>query len=380
MMISYSQNHEDVLLNRAFRNVDNGFYVDIGAGDPEYLSVTKAFYDRGWSGINVEPTTVFNKLASSRERDVNLQMAVGTAPGWTAFHELDEYPECSGSSIASPLAGALKTSYRVPQRPLSEILDRHTNGRVIHFLKIDVEGSELDVIKSADWDRYRPVVLVVEATHPVSEDPSHEVWEPLIISHGYEHTWFDGINRWYVRNESPEIKGVFSRPVNTFDQFIPHKGATLHDATTAETESAEKIAELQFHLARLEHLVSERTLVIEKLTQQTEKAQGRVERPHGSRLMTQFNAWFRRDKPAGTPLPPRPKRAGKLDFTLILQGELDAIPELLKIPVLDRQTVRDTVASLRKLAACARARQLAGGFPFERELESLTEGLARLVK
>ena len=54
-MISYAQNQEDVLLRREFPDCTNGFYIDVGANDPVWDSVTKHFYDRGWHGINIEP-------------------------------------------------------------------------------------------------------------------------------------------------------------------------------------------------------------------------------------------------------------------------------------------------------------------------------------
>lgn len=53
--ISYAQNLEDVILFRALKGVEQGFYIDAGAQDPEIDSVTKAFYERGWRGINIEP-------------------------------------------------------------------------------------------------------------------------------------------------------------------------------------------------------------------------------------------------------------------------------------------------------------------------------------
>jgi hypothetical protein len=75
-MTSYAQNREDVILNRIFKDVKDGFYIDIGAYHPAVASVTKAFYDRGWSGINVEPGSVFDELERARPRDVNLKAAV----------------------------------------------------------------------------------------------------------------------------------------------------------------------------------------------------------------------------------------------------------------------------------------------------------------
>ena len=61
MMISYAQNFEDVILQRVFHTCDQGRYIDIGGYDPTIDSVTKHFYDRGWSGVNVEPVARFHK-------------------------------------------------------------------------------------------------------------------------------------------------------------------------------------------------------------------------------------------------------------------------------------------------------------------------------
>ena len=68
--VSYAQNCEDVLLHRAFGKQETGFYVDVGASDPVDGSTTKAFYDRGWSGIDVEPGAVFAELVAARPRDI----------------------------------------------------------------------------------------------------------------------------------------------------------------------------------------------------------------------------------------------------------------------------------------------------------------------
>src|SRR2546422_7104389 len=74
---SYSQNAEDVRLWRVLQDLDDGFYVDVGAGHPNLDSVTQLFYERGWSGINIEPGPHYADLAENRPRDVNLRVAVG---------------------------------------------------------------------------------------------------------------------------------------------------------------------------------------------------------------------------------------------------------------------------------------------------------------
>ena len=79
---SYSQFYEDLILYSIFYDINNGFYIDIGANDPNDISVTKAFYMIGWNGINIEPLPdKFKELAKIRKKDVNLNIAVGESKG-----------------------------------------------------------------------------------------------------------------------------------------------------------------------------------------------------------------------------------------------------------------------------------------------------------
>src|SRR5213592_2165760 len=97
-IVSYAQNGEDVLLDRALRTQPPGFYIDVGANDPVIDSVTKMFYDRGWRGINVEPGAIFARLAAARPRDVNIQMALSDRAGTREFYE---FPDAGGLSTLS---------------------------------------------------------------------------------------------------------------------------------------------------------------------------------------------------------------------------------------------------------------------------------------
>ena len=79
---TYSQFYEDLILLCAFYDVQKGFYIDIGANDPERISVTKAFYLKGWNGINIEPLPdKYSSLLQKRPRDINLQIGVGKNKG-----------------------------------------------------------------------------------------------------------------------------------------------------------------------------------------------------------------------------------------------------------------------------------------------------------
>ena len=94
--ISYAQNCEDVLLNRVFRDKVDGFYIDIGALHPTSDSVTKAFYNRGWCGINIEPIQEYYRVfCQDRSRDINLNIAVNSQ-----FHGIKlERQKCHKTTI-----------------------------------------------------------------------------------------------------------------------------------------------------------------------------------------------------------------------------------------------------------------------------------------
>jgi FkbM family methyltransferase len=223
--VSYAQNREDVLLGRALPGAA-GFYIDVGAADPVELSVTKWFYDRGWSGVNVEPQPgYFAALSAARPRDVNLNALVSDAPREVTFYEFPDHPLLStpDAAVAAKYraAGERVEPRAVPAVTLAEVCERHARGP-IDFLKIDVEGHEPAVLRGADFTRWRPVVLVVEATEAESQVPNHHGWEGLVLAADYRFAAFDGLNRYYVRAEDADrLVPVLRVPVNLFDEYVP---------------------------------------------------------------------------------------------------------------------------------------------------------------
>jgi FkbM family methyltransferase len=223
-MISYAQNREDVLLQRVFREREHGFYVDVGAFDPSLGSLTKHFYDKGWRGINIEPGQVFERLRAERPGDINLNVAISDQCGLVTFYE--HPPDPGTSTLVAVLDPALahcragRVARCVEATTLRQVLERFQPGE-IDFLKIDVEGHERQVLLGNDWGRFRPRVLVIEATLPYSNTPCHERWEEVILQAGYFYAHFDGLNRYYVREEDAALLGEFAAPVNVLDQYVP---------------------------------------------------------------------------------------------------------------------------------------------------------------
>ena len=225
--ISYSQNAEDVLLWRALGHVKHGFYIDVGANDPEEHSVTKAFYDAGWRGISIEPLPSFHQaFLEQRPRDVNLAIAAGSANGELTLYDTPQVrgwasPEQSVAELHRS-EGHEVVELTVPVRTLASVCEEHVQGRQIHFLKIDVEGFEGEVLKGMDFARWRPWVLVIEATLPNSRETNHASWEHMVTSQGYRFVWFDGLNRYYVAEEHSELAQHFGIQPNVFDDYISH--------------------------------------------------------------------------------------------------------------------------------------------------------------
>jgi FkbM family methyltransferase len=223
-MISYAQNFEDVMIARLFDAGYCGFYVDIGAAHPGFLSVTRHFYDQGWSGINVEPTFRFYPLlCEARPRDINLQCAIGNGPGLVTLYEIPKFAENSTleRAVADHLAASelTVTPHEVEVVRLADVCDTHVKDRTIDFMKIDVEGGELGVLQSGDWERFRPRLLIVEATAVNSRDENWWTWEPILIKANYHKVWFDGLNNFYLRGEDLELRHAFRLPPNIHDGF-----------------------------------------------------------------------------------------------------------------------------------------------------------------
>lgn len=221
--ISYAQNFEDIRLWRIFKSISHGFYIDVGANDPVRDSVTKAFYDHGWSGINVEPMpTYFEALCEQRPRDVNLQCVAGETASDLIFYNV---PDSGLSTLDLSLAQSYSATghkvieQKVESRTLASICEEHVNGREIHFLKIDVEGHEQTVLRGMDFKKWRPWVLIIETPWD-----RNQTWESLVLDAGYHSVLFDGINTYYLAQERLDFKPGFDLPPCNLDEFQFCKG------------------------------------------------------------------------------------------------------------------------------------------------------------
>jgi FkbM family methyltransferase len=212
----YSQFYEDYILGYVFKAQKRGFYVDVGANDPDKSSVTKYFYLAGWRGINIEPIPeLVEKLNKSRPEDTNKGVAISDRPG-----KLTLYKGVGATSGLSTLSPKIAASHRakgfaftkidVPVTTLTVVLDEHAKDKPeITFLNVDVEGFEKQVLSGIDFKRYHPRVIMAESTAPLTQNATHQVWESILLKNGYIFAMDDGLNRYYVHGSQESLLPKF---------------------------------------------------------------------------------------------------------------------------------------------------------------------------
>lgn len=253
--VSYAQNGEDVVLWRALHAIGAGRYVDVGASDPVADSVTKAFYDRGWRGLNIEPLPVeADLLRTDRPADAVVEAVISSAKASTVtFHAVIGAVEHGVNSGLSTAVDSIANQHKragfqvqdldVACRRLDEVIEEHgLRDCDVHFLKIDVEGAEYEVLASVDLRQWRPWVLVVEATAPNSSEPTWPRWEPDVLAAGYQFCLFDGLSRFYVADERAEqLKAALSYPACALDGYTTHRTVRAEERVTEATADAHRL-------------------------------------------------------------------------------------------------------------------------------------------
>jgi FkbM family methyltransferase len=165
---SFAQEGEDMILRRLFSEKQTGFYIDIGAHHPSCFSNTRYFYNLGWRGINIEPNPgskeIFDK---ERSEDINLEFLISEKTGQVNFHMFN--PSLMNTMSDEQLAENKKFDWciflktiPIKSMPLSYVISKYLDvNQHIDFISIDVEGAELSVLKSHNWN-FKPSVIVIE--------------------------------------------------------------------------------------------------------------------------------------------------------------------------------------------------------------------------
>jgi len=166
---AYSQFGEDLFLDAYFRGQAKGVFVDVGAFHPRQFSNTQLLYERGWRGLNVDATPGSMRLFDAlRPGDVNVEAAVSDTPERVVLHSWGLHAENTIAAdqvrAAEQALGPAPERIEVAARTLTEILDASPlRDAEIDLLTVDAEGADLAVLRSLDWSRYRPRIVIGEA-------------------------------------------------------------------------------------------------------------------------------------------------------------------------------------------------------------------------
>ena len=166
---SYSQEGEDMVLRRMFEKQKFGFYIDVGAHHPKRFSNTYFFYKQGWCGINIDamPDSMkaFDKV---RPRDTNIEKPIFDKDQTLTYYAFNE-PALNGLSkrLSKERSGKngyfIKFTQNIETTTLENVLDKSLpKDQEIDFLSIDVEGLDFAVLKSNNFNKYRPKVILIE--------------------------------------------------------------------------------------------------------------------------------------------------------------------------------------------------------------------------
>ncbi|MDC1179032.1 FkbM family methyltransferase [Candidatus Pelagibacter ubique] len=183
----WSQEGEDILLKRIFENKKKGFYIDVGAHHSTRFSNTyKLYKEDGWCGINIDPNEdSYNNLKKNRKRDININCGISDKDEYLKFYcfkenALNTFSVKKKNQLKKNLL--VKKKISVICKRLDNLLDSHIKKSLnIDLLTIDAEGYDLKVLKSNNWNKYRPTYIIVEiASETISEIFKHPIYHFLI--------------------------------------------------------------------------------------------------------------------------------------------------------------------------------------------------------
>lgn len=175
--LSFAQAGEDRAIKFLFNSmgINQITYLEIGTNNPIDINNSYLFYLGGSRGVCVEPNpTLISKIKKHRPEDTCLN--VGISPdgkeGLLDFYIFDEGDSEKGLSTfsAKQAAHVEQTTHiriaevkKIPVIPINNIFEEYFPDKAPQFLSLDVEGLDLEILKSIDYSKYRPVVICVES-------------------------------------------------------------------------------------------------------------------------------------------------------------------------------------------------------------------------
>lgn len=203
---SFSQKGEDLEIEKILGNKKKGFYVDVGAHSPDLFNNTKRFYEKGWTGINIEPNPVlFETIQKKRKKDMNLNIGIGKKGGIATFYEFESDSLSTFSEkekkAKEKLGYKLKKEHKINVLSLKDVFKKYSRNK-IDFISVDTEGLDYEVLESNDWVKYRPTLVCVETGEfgnmlNSKRSTKKEKIQKLMIENNYAEVFTNGLNTIY---------------------------------------------------------------------------------------------------------------------------------------------------------------------------------------
>ncbi len=198
---SYSMEGEDLEILRLSNDINNGFYVDVGCYHPTHLNNTFLLYKKNWRGINIDISEfsidLFNHL---RPEDKNINCAISNVDEEIDYYhqkEISQLTTIKQAEAKKRMQGPIKKR-KIQSYRLTTILNRSKfSNRKIDFLNIDLEGADLDALKSLDFEIYRPRIICVEIIDEIIEKSKIYIF---LKNLNYTKKWSSKFNHIFADN------------------------------------------------------------------------------------------------------------------------------------------------------------------------------------
>ena len=210
---SFSQKGEDIMIDKILGNKKMGCYIDIGANDPHRFNNTKRFYNRGWTGVNIEPDPkCYQKIVTNRKRDINLNLGIGDIEENLTFYKL--IPDTLSTFSKVEFDNCIKQGYKLDEIinvdliKLQEIFKKYFTNKTVDFLTIDTEGFDIQVLQGNDWSKYRPTLICIESVEHVCSDGNtkkSDSIEKYLNNVGYNKIFDNNLNSIYINTDDDRI-------------------------------------------------------------------------------------------------------------------------------------------------------------------------------
>jgi FkbM family methyltransferase len=204
---SHAQLAQDILALVLSNYKKNGFFVEFGACDGYHLSNTLILEkEYAWSGILAEPAKNYHQdLLKNRNCSIDFRAVYNTSKKILNFKETDQ-SDLSGiedhfqidNHLLKRQAG---NNYQVETISLNDLLLEHSSPNIIDYMSIDTEGSEFEILKNFNFDRYKIRFISIE--HNFIEESRNKI-KDLLEKNNYQRilTKWSQFDDWYVYKEN----------------------------------------------------------------------------------------------------------------------------------------------------------------------------------